>query len=72
MQVNYMLLDSLVEQSTQGSFVSYGRRAIFAIVIRKLEHNGFVRGVGWGMGMGNTSDYLLIIALPQLVSPWNI
>jgi hypothetical protein len=45
------LQDSLVEQSTQGSFVAEGRADILSSAIGKPEHPGRVRGVGQGVGI---------------------
>nr|KYP41324.1 hypothetical protein KK1_037316 [Cajanus cajan] len=39
-------IEGLVEQTTQGSFVSHGRDDILTTAIGRLEHAGRVRGVG--------------------------
>ncbi|XP_029130052.1 uncharacterized protein LOC114916784 [Cajanus cajan] len=39
-------IEGLVEQSTQGSFVSHGRDDILTTAIGRPEHAGRVRGVG--------------------------
>lgn len=44
-------IDSLVEQSAQGSFVPHGRRDILTTAIGRPEHPGRVRGVGRGVGI---------------------
>ena len=45
------LQDSLVEQSSQRSFVSQGRDDILAVAIGKPEHPGRVRAIGQGVGI---------------------
>ena len=45
------LQDSLVEQSSQGSFVSQGRDDILVVAIGKPEHPGRVRAIGQGVGI---------------------
>jgi len=72
MQVNYMLLDSLVEQSMQGSFVPHGCQDILTTTIRKSEHPSCVRGVGRGIGIRQYFEPLPIMALPRQLSAWNI
>ncbi|KAG5061452.1 hypothetical protein JHK87_002481 [Glycine soja] len=44
-------IDSLVEQSTQGSFVPLGREDILTTAIGQPEHPGRVRGAGRGVGI---------------------
>ncbi|KAL5168114.1 hypothetical protein HKD37_11G030342 [Glycine soja] len=46
-----ILLDSLVEQSTQGSFLPLGREDILTVAIGQPEHPGRVRGAGRGVGI---------------------
>nr|KYP31016.1 hypothetical protein KK1_049246 [Cajanus cajan] len=41
-----MLHEGLVEQTTQGSFISHGRDDILTTAIGRPEHTGCVRGVG--------------------------
>jgi len=45
------LQDSLVEQSTQGSFVPQGRQDILTIALGTEEHPGRVRTAGYGVGV---------------------
>ena len=49
--IDAILQDELVEQSSQGSFVSQGREDILSTAIGRPEHGGRVRGVGgsWGL-----------------------
>ncbi|XP_004487156.1 uncharacterized protein [Cicer arietinum] len=44
-------IDSLVEQTTQGTFVPQGRKDILTEAIGQPEHPGRVRGVGQGVGI---------------------
>jgi len=45
------LQDSLVEQSTQGSFVPQGHQDILTTTLGTKEHPGHVRTVGYGVGV---------------------
>ncbi|GAU15583.1 hypothetical protein TSUD_108410 [Trifolium subterraneum] len=44
-------IDSLVEKTSQGTFVPEGRKDILTEAIGRPEHGGFVRGVGRGVGI---------------------
>ncbi|XP_022638531.1 uncharacterized protein LOC111241977 [Vigna radiata var. radiata] len=44
-------IDNLVEKSSQGSFTQEGRDDILAVAIGRLEHPGYIRGVGRGVGL---------------------
>ena len=45
------LQDELVEQSSQGNFVSQGRRDILTTTTGTKEHPGRVRTAGFGVGV---------------------
>jgi len=45
------LQDELIEQSSQGNFVSQGRRDILTTAIGTEEHPGRVRTAGLGVGV---------------------
>ncbi|CAJ2660611.1 unnamed protein product [Trifolium pratense] len=44
-------IDSLVEKTSQGTFVPEGRNDILTEAIGRPEHSGFIRGVGGGLGI---------------------
>ncbi|CAH9107302.1 unnamed protein product [Cuscuta europaea] len=44
-------IDSLVEESTQGTFVPKGREDILTAALGRSEHPGRVRAAGWGVGI---------------------
>ena len=46
-----IIQDSLVEQSTQGTFVPHGRDDILNTAIGKKDHPGRVRTAGYGVGI---------------------
>ena len=46
-----LLQDELVEQSSQGNFVSQGRRDILTTAIGTEEHHVRVRTAGFGVGV---------------------
>ena len=48
---NLDILHELVEQSSQGTFFSQGRRDILTIAIGTKEHLGRVRTTGFGVGV---------------------
>ena len=48
---NLDILHELVEQSSQGNFVSQGHRDILTIAIGTEEHPGRVRTAGFGVGV---------------------
>jgi len=46
-----ILLDDLVQQSSEGSFVTQGRQDILVAAIVREEHPGRVRTAGYGVGV---------------------
>ena len=60
--------DSLIDQSSQGSFVSHGRDDILSTAIGKPEHPGRVRAAGKGVGIRHYFGKTMRAAISSSVS----